>query len=106
MYIDSPLAKHDMVSLNAVVNPLDPSHPLGHLVGSLLFLQLSSHLDISFKFAVLILSHFCSAPLPRHYTVAHRVLRNLKGTGSFRLHYGERKSELLKGLPDADWGGG
>ena len=58
MYINSPLAKHDMVSLNAVVNPLDPSHPLRHLVGSLLFLQLSSHLDISFKFAVLMLSHF------------------------------------------------
>ena len=108
-----------------VVNPFDPSHPLGHedgsypavdnlthayrhLVGSLkLFLQLSSRLDISFKFNAVqvMLSQFCSAHLPRHYTVAHHVLRHLKGTGSFRLHYGERKSELLKGLSDANWAG-
>jgi len=93
------------------VQLLDPSHPLSrphayrHLVGSLLFLQLSLHLDIPFKFAVLMLSHFCSTPLPRHYAIARRVLHHLKGTGSFHLHYGERKSELLKGLSDADWTG-
>jgi hypothetical protein len=79
MYIDSLLAEHDLTSCNSVVTPLDPSHPLGreedmypaidnltsayqHLIGSLLFLQLCSRPDISF--AVLLLSQFCSAPLP------------------------------------------
>jgi len=121
MYIDSLLAEHDLTSCNSVVTPLDPSHPLGrednaypaidnltnayqHLIGSLLFLQLCSRPDISF--AVSLLSQFCSAPLPRHYAVAHRVLRYLKGTKGFRLHYGGvRKDEGLSGLVDADWAG-
>jgi hypothetical protein len=121
MYIDSLLAEHDLTSCNSVVTPLDPSHPLGreedmypaidnltsayqHLIGSLLFLQLCSRPDISF--AVLLLSQFCSAPLPRHYAIARRVLRYLKGTKSFRLHYGgARKDEVLSGLVDADWAG-
>ena len=85
MYIDSLLAEHDLTSCNAVVTPLDPSFPLGreeatypaidnlthafqHLIRSLLFLQLCSWPDISF--AVLLLSQFCSAPLPCHYAVA------------------------------------
>jgi hypothetical protein len=121
MYIDSLLAEHDLTSCNAVVTPLDPSFPLGcdgatypvianlmlayqHLIGSLLFLQLCSRPDISF--AVLLLSQFCSAPLPRHYTVARRVLRYLKGTKSFRLHYGgARREESLAGMADVDWAG-
>ena len=121
MYIDSLLAEHDLTSCNAVVTPLDPSFPLGreeatypmidnlthafqHLIGSLLFLQLCSRPDISF--AVLLLSQFCSAPLPRHYAVARRVLRYLKGTKSFRLHYGgARREEELSGMVDADWAG-
>ena len=75
-----------------------------HLIGSLLFLQLCSHLDISF--AVLLLSQFCSAPLPQHYAIARWVLHYLKGTKSFRLHYGgARKDEVLSGLVDADWAG-
>jgi len=34
----------------------------------------------------LLLSRFCSAPLPRHYAITHQVLRYLKGTKYFRLH--------------------
>ena len=80
---------------------LDPSHPLGrdddtypaidnftyayqHLIGTLLFLQLCSRPDISF--VILVLSQFCSAPLLRHYAIARRILRYLKGKKYFRLH--------------------
>jgi hypothetical protein len=80
--------------LHSVVTPLDPSHPLGrdddaidnftyayqHLIGTLLFLQLCSRPDM-----VLVLSQFCSAPLPHHYAIARRILRYLKGTKHFRL---------------------
>jgi len=120
-YIDSLLIEHHLTDCNAVVTPLDPSFPLGredatypsidnlrhayqHLIGSLLFLQLCSRPDISF--AVLLLSQFCSAPLPRHYAVARRVLHYLKGTKSFRLHFGGvRREEVLSGMTDADWAG-
>jgi len=55
------------------------------LICLLPFIRLCSRLDISF--AILLLSQFCSAPLSRHYLVP-RALRHLKGTKSYRLHYG------------------
>ena len=121
LYIDSLLIKHHLTACNAIATPLDPSFPLGyedatypsinnlmqayqHLIGSLLFLQLCSRPDISF--AVLLLSQFCSAPLPHHYTVAQCVLCYLKGTKSFCLHFGGvRREEVLLGMTDADWAG-
>ena len=106
MYINSLLAEHGLMSCNSMVTPLDPCHPLSHeedtypainnltdayqhLIGSLLFLQLCSCPDISFT--VLVLSQFCSAPLPQHYAVTHRVLCYLKGMKGFCLHYGGGK---------------
>ena len=121
MFIDSLLLEHELTNCNAVKTPLDCDHPLGlptdqhppvkdltrsfqRLVGSLLFLQICSRPDISF--AVLLLSQHCSAPEPRHFAAAKRVLRYLKGTRSYRLHYGGEKRHLpLSGLSDADWAG-
>ena len=85
MYINSLLAEHDLTFCNAIITPLDLSFPLGHeeatypaidnlmhafqhLIGSLLFLQLCLQPGISFM--VLLLSQFCSAPLPHHYSIA------------------------------------
>jgi hypothetical protein len=122
MHIESLLVEHNLASCNAIVTPLDRSSPLGpvdvtyspitnlthafqHLVGSLLFLQLCSWPDISFE-VLLALSQSCSSPLLRHYAVARRVLRYLKWTKTFRLHYGGvRKDEMLSGMTDADWAG-
>lgn len=74
------------------------------IVGSLLFLQICSRPDISF--AVLTLSQHCASPESRHLAAAKRVLRYLKGTRSYRLHYGgESRSLPLTGLSDADWAG-
>ena len=84
--------------LHSIATPLDPSHPLSrdndaypaidsftyayqHLIRTLLFLQLCSQPDISFVVHVLL--QFCSAPLPRHYAIAHRILRYLKGMKYF-----------------------
>jgi hypothetical protein len=67
-------------------------------------LQLCSQPDISF--AVLQLSQHCATPLPCHYAIARCVLHYLKGTKSFRLHYGgARREEALSGMADADWAG-
>ena len=55
---------------------------------------------------VLLLSQFCSAPLPHHYAVARCILHYLKGTKSFHLHFGGvRREEVLSGMTDADWVG-
>ena len=121
MFIDSLLLEYELTNCNAVKTPLDPDHPLGlptdthapianlthsfqRLVGSLLFLQTCSRPDISF--AVLLLSQHCASPEPRHFAAAKRVLRYLKGTRSYRLHYGGENRDLpLSGLSDADWAG-
>src|SRR5258705_477972 len=121
MFIDSLLAEYGLSACNAVQTPLDRDHPLGlstdlhvpvdnlthsyqRLVGSLLFLQTFSRPDISF--AVLLLSQHCSSPEPRHFATAKRVLRYLKGTRSYRLHYGGYNRHLpLSGLSYAYWAG-
>jgi hypothetical protein len=121
MFIDSLLLKYDLTNCNAVKTPLDRDHPLGlatdvhspvvnlthtyqQLVGSLLFLQVCSRPDISF--AVLLLSQHCSSPELHHLAAAKRVLRYLKGTRSYQLHYGGNDQHLpLSGLSDADWAG-
>jgi hypothetical protein len=121
MFIDSLLAEYDLTNCNAVKTPLDSDHPFGlptdvhvsvanltrifqRIVGSLLFLQICSRPDISF--AVLILSQHCASPELCHLAAAKRVLRYLKGTRSYRLHYGGEDRQLpLSGLSDADWAG-
>lgn len=120
-FIELLLAEYGMEDCNPVQTPLDCDHPLGvetdvhpvvenlkqtfqRIVGSLLFLQLCSRPDI--LYAVLLLLQHCSAPEPRHLAAAKRVLRYLKGTKGYRLHYGGvRKDEVIEGMSDADWGG-
>ena len=120
-FIDSLLAEYDLTNCNAVKTPLDSDHLFGlptdvhasvanltrtfqQIVGSLLFLQICSRPDISF--AVLVLSQHCASPKPCHYAAAKRILRYLKGTRSYRLHYGGAHRHLpLSGLSDADWAG-
>ena len=121
MFIDSLLAEYELTDCNAIKTPLDSDHPFGlptdvhlpvtdltrifqRIVGSLLFLQICSCPDISF--AVLILSQHCASPEPCHLAAAKRVLRYLKGTRTYRLHYGGKDRHLpLTGLSDADWAG-
>ena len=97
----SPPLSPGLWGLHSIATPLDPSHPLGHddnaypaignftyayqhLIGTLLFLQLCSRPDISF--VILVLSQFCSAPLPHRYAIARRIPRYLKDPKYFRLH--------------------
>jgi hypothetical protein len=121
MFIDSLLVKYDLANCNAVKTPLNRDHPLGlpsdshspvanlthtfqQLVGLLLFLQVCSRPDISF--AILLLSQHCSSPEPRHLAATKQVLRYLRGTRSYRLHYGGENQHLpLSRLSDADWAG-
>ncbi|OUC43997.1 integrase core domain protein [Trichinella nativa] len=76
--------------------------PYRSLVGSLMYLSVSTRPDIAF--AVSLLSQFNENYGSQHWTGAKRVLRYLKKTASYRLRF-HRNSGALMGFSDADWGG-
>ncbi|KRY16471.1 Retrovirus-related Pol polyprotein from transposon TNT 1-94 [Trichinella patagoniensis] len=76
--------------------------PYRSLVGSLMYLSVSTHPDIAF--AVSLLSQFNENYCSQHWTAAKRVLRYLKKTASYGLRF-QRNSGALVGFSDADWGG-
>ena len=55
------------------------------VVGSLMYIALSTRPDISYSVAVL--SRYNSQPFTSHMTAAKRVLQYLKSTADFRLHF-------------------
>jgi hypothetical protein len=65
-----------------------------------MYAALGSHPDIFF--AISSLSRYNSAPLATHLTAAKRVLRYLKSTSAFRLHF-PACSKGLEGFMDSDW---
>jgi hypothetical protein len=67
-----------------------------------MYAALGSHPDISFTISSL--SRYNSAPLATHLTAAKWVLRYLKSTSAFRLHF-PTCSEGLEGFTDSDWAG-
>jgi hypothetical protein len=74
------------------------------LIGSLMYAALGTRPDISY--AVTALSRYNAAPLAMHYTAAIRVLRYLKDTAHYKLHYEKsEKDNGISGYTDADWAG-
>jgi len=55
------------------------------MVGSLMYVALGSRLDIAFS--VTTVSRYNVQPLEMHATAAKRVLRYVKSTAGFRIHY-------------------
>ena len=72
------------------------------LIGSLMYLTITC-LDI--VFVVNYLSRFMQDPSQIHYPSAKRVLRYLKGTLTFDMHFMRSNSMKLVGFIDSDWGG-
>jgi hypothetical protein len=75
--------------------------PYRSLVGSLLYLAVSSRPDISY--AVQQLSQYLDCYSYAHWNAAVRVVRYLKGTRSLRLHLGGSHDLNLTGYSDSDW---
>jgi hypothetical protein len=116
-YINTMIKWFGMENSRNVSNPLDPDVRLENeecednpadrtlylsLIGSLMYAALGSHPDISF--AISSLSRYNLAPLATHLTAAKRVLRYLKSTSAFRLHF-PTCSKGLEGFTDSDWAG-
>lgn len=75
--------------------------PYQNLIGSLMYLAVSTRPDIAH--AVSVLSQFNTNYGKEHWIAAKRVLRYLKGTQHWELKFS--KSEIgLEGFADADWG--
>jgi len=72
------------------------------LVGSLLYL-IATRPDI--VFAVNYLSRFMQSPSQIHFVAAKRVLRYLKGTLEFVMHFVKSSFVKLIGFSDSDWAG-
>lgn len=71
------------------------------LIGSLLYVSITSRPDIAY--AVNVLSQYTSKPLECHFIAAKRVLRYLKGTNQ-SLKYSKYSGSLrLLAFTDADW---
>ncbi|KMQ88815.1 gag-pol polyprotein [Lasius niger] len=76
--------------------------PYQSLIGSLMYLAVSTRPDISY--AISVLSQFNMNPGKAHWSAAKRVLRYLKGTVNYGLVYTKMEVPLI-GFVDADWGG-
>jgi hypothetical protein len=70
------------------------------IIGSLMYLASATRPDISF--AVSKLSRFVSNPGDDHWRALERVLRYLKGTVSYDIHY-TGYPRVLEGYCDANW---
>jgi len=117
------IAEYGMDSANSVNTPADPHvvlraaadgeelldvvrYPYAALVGSLLYLSLTTRPDIAH--AVGMLTRYTAKPTMAHWVAAKRVLRYLHGTVDLGITYGAAQQswgEELFGFCDADWSG-
>lgn len=75
--------------------------PYQNLIGSLMYLAVSTRPDIAH--AVSVLSQFNACYGKQHWAAAKRVLRYLKGTQNWGLYF-SKTAKGLEGFADADWG--
>ena len=120
IYIDQVLERFGMQDCKPVKTPLDANvkfcstHtndtfdtklPYQHLIGSLMYLAVTTRPDISF--AVSFLSQFNNCYSTDHWNMAKRVLRYLKGTKDLSLIFKKITNQAkLVGYADADWANG
>eukprot|EP00253_Pinus_taeda_P016442 PITA_16442 len=72
------------------------------LVGKLLYL---THTRPDLSFAVGLVARFMQTPRESHWKAAKRILRYVRGTIQFGIHYNAEASPLLVGFTDSDWAG-
>jgi hypothetical protein len=70
------------------------------IIGSLMYLASATRPNISF--VVSKLSRFVSNPGDDHWRALERVMRYLKGTSNYGIHY-SGNSKILEGYSDSNW---
>eukprot|EP00253_Pinus_taeda_P015456 PITA_15456 len=72
------------------------------LVGKLLYL---THTRPDLSFVVGLVARFMQNPSESHWKAAKRILRYVRGTVQFGIHYSAKAAPLLVGFTDSDWAG-
>jgi hypothetical protein len=72
------------------------------LVGSLLYL---THTRPDLSFVVGLVARYMQTPHESHWKAAKRILRYVRGTVQFGIHYSSGGTPLLVGFTDSDWAG-
>uniref|UniRef100_A0A2N9GQI4 Reverse transcriptase Ty1/copia-type domain-containing protein n=1 Tax=Fagus sylvatica TaxID=28930 RepID=A0A2N9GQI4_FAGSY len=99
--VDTPIEYNNRLNTNDG-EPLLDATLYRQLVGSLVYLTVTRP-DISY--AVHIVSQFMAAPQSLHYATVLRILRYLKDTLFYGLHFSSQSSLTLQAYSDADWAG-
>ena len=123
-YINTIIRRFRLIDVKPAKSPLDPKTDLANtvcedkpanrkeylsMVGSLMYAALGSRPDIAYS--VTALSRYNVQPLEMHTTAAKRVLRYLKTTSDFRIHYhrlplsSHDTNISIVGYTDSDWAG-
>ena len=103
----TPLTKDAVDALIAGDNqakPLDAAHHALYrqIVGKIMYAMVSTRPDISYSVSVL--GRYSAAPNTAHLALAKRVLRYLKGTLNYKLHYHLGSGTLrLTAFVDSNW---
>ena len=71
------------------------------LIGSLLYIILSTRIDIAF--AVIKLARFASNPNNIYFTAIKRIYKYLKGTKNYGITYYKNNSQFIYGYCDTDY---
>jgi hypothetical protein len=112
-YVENILNRFGFSDSKACPTPYDPSLKLhknrgqginqlrySQIIGSLMYLADATRPDISF--AVNKLSRFTSNPGSDHWCALQRVMRYLRGTSTYGLHYTGYPT-VLEGYSDSNW---
>jgi hypothetical protein len=112
-YVENILSRFGYSDCKPSPIPYDPSVKLhknrgngidqlwySQIIGSLMYLAGATRPDISF--ATSKLRRFTSNPGNAHWCALERVIRYLRGTTTYGLHY-TRYSDVLEGYTDANW---
>jgi hypothetical protein len=112
-YVEKVLSRFGFSDCDPAPTPYDPSMLLrknrriardqltySQIIGSLMYLASATRPDISY--AVSKLSRFVSKPGDGHWHALERVLRYLKGTMTYGIHY-TGNPKVLEGYCDANW---
>ena len=112
-YVEKVLSRFGYSKCTPSPTPYDPSKMLrknkgiardqlrySQIIGSLMYLASATRPDIAF--AVSKLSRFVSKPGDDHWHALERVMRYLKGTSSYGIHY-TGDPAVLEGYSDSNW---
>lgn len=113
-YIEKLLAKFNMSNANGCSIPIDPHTslikkkvvpeekiPYREAVGSLMHLAIVSRPDI--MYGVSLISRYLDCYDNTHWAVVKKILKYLKETKEFGIHYSSTSNNIVEGYSDSDY---